>query len=129
MTFGEKRILIVEDEPDTAELFSEMMMIIGYSVVKVNGYYPAIEELTREQPAAVVLDIMMPDQSGLEVLRFIREDQALKSTPVVIVTALGLLSDARTAFAAGADEYLTKPVSFRDLKSAVLKVTHMEDLD
>jgi DNA-binding response OmpR family regulator len=129
VTLGEKNILIVEDEPDTAEMFAEMMRIIGYSVIKVNGYFPAIEQLKKGQPSAVVLDIMMPDLSGLEVLRFIREDQDLRQTPVVIVSALGLLSDVRTAFDAGADEYLTKPVSFRELKTAVLKVTQMEDLD
>ena len=129
MTNGQNNILIVEDEPDTAELFAEMMRIIGHSVVKVNGYSPAIEQLKKGQPFAVVLDIMMPDLSGLEVLRYIREDQTLKDTPVVIVSALGLFSDVRNAMEAGVDAYLTKPVSFNELKTAVQKITHTKDQD
>lgn len=119
MTSEENKILIVEDEPDTADLFAEMVQIIGHPVVKVNGYGAAIEQMKREVPLAVILDIMMPDLSGLEVLRYIRGDPSLRDTPVVIVSALGMLSDVRNAKEAGANAYLTKPVSFKEMKSVL----------
>jgi CheY-like chemotaxis protein len=119
LTSEENKILIVEDEPDTADLFAEMVQIIGHPVVKVNGYGAAIEQMKREVPLAVILDIMMPDLSGLEVLRYIRGDPSLRDTPVVIVSALGMLSDVRNAKEAGANAYLTKPVSFKEMKSVL----------
>jgi CheY-like chemotaxis protein len=75
--------------------------------------------ISEKKPAAVVLDIMMPDLSGLEVLRYMHRDPRLAHIPVVIVSAKGLPSDVKNGLDAGASRYLTKPVSFLDLKEAV----------
>ncbi|HNT25938.1 MAG TPA: response regulator [Anaerolineales bacterium] len=115
-------ILIVEDEPDTAEMFAEMMRLSGYRVLKSFGGAAAMGTLQRESPDAVVLDLMMPDISGLEVLRFLRRDPRLENIPVIVVSAKGLPSDIKDGLDAGASMYLTKPVSFLDLKKAVEKV-------
>ncbi len=115
-------ILIVEDEPDTAEMFAEMMRLSGYRVLKSFGGAAAMGMLQRESPDAVVLDLMMPDISGLEVLRFLRRDPRLENIPVIVVSAKGLPSDIKDGLDAGASMYLTKPVSFLDLKKAVEKV-------
>ena len=114
-----KTIVIVEDEPDTAEMFGEMMRLSGYRVLKVYGGAPALSVIANEKPAAVVLDLMMPDLSGLEVLKFMRQDPSLEQIPVVVVSAKSLASDIRAGMEAGATVYLTKPVAFQDLKSAV----------
>jgi chemotaxis family two-component system response regulator PixH len=115
----QKTIIIVEDEPDTAEMFGEMMRLSGYNVIKTYGGTTAIGLITREKPDAVVLDLMMPDLSGLEVLRFMRRDPRLERIPVVVVSAKSLPSDIKTGLDAGASVYLTKPVAFLDLKRAV----------
>ena len=70
MTTGQKTIIVVEDEQDAAEMFAEMMRVNGFRVLKATGCKPAMALIDREKPAAVILDIMMPDISGLEVLRY-----------------------------------------------------------
>jgi DNA-binding response OmpR family regulator len=119
MVDEQKTIVIVEDEADTAEMFAEMMRLSGYQVHKSHGGARAIALISEKLPAAVVLDIMMPDLSGMEVLRFMRRDPRLLKIPVVIVSAKGLPSDIRTGLEAGAAYYLTKPVAYLDLKKAV----------
>jgi CheY-like chemotaxis protein len=119
MTSAEKTVLIIEDEADAAELFAEMMRVSGFRVLKTSSSAPAITMMTAEKPDIVILDIMMPDVSGLDVLRQMREDPALASIPVVIVSAKSMPADIRHGMEAGASTYLTKPVGFLELKEAV----------
>ena len=118
-----KSIIVVEDEPDTAEMFAEMMELNGHRVLKSYGGAQAIHLITREKPDLVLLDIMMPDVSGLEVLRFMRRDPRLVHIPVVVVSAKNMPDDIQTGLEAGANLYLTKPVSYFDLHRAVEDVT------
>src|SRR3970040_558956 len=121
MATAEKTIIVVEDEPDTAEIFAEMMRLNGYQVIKSYGGETAVSLIARERPDAVVLDIMMPDLSGLEVLRILRNDPDLASIPVIVVPAKSLTSDIKPGMDAGASVYLAKPVAFMDLIAAVEK--------
>lgn len=114
-----KKILIVEDEPDTAEMFAEMLRLRGYRVYKSYGSASAMKQLSLDRPDAMLLDIMMPDISGLEVLHYMRRDPSLMEIPVVIVSAKGLLSDIKIGMDAGATLYLTKPVAYFELVKAV----------
>jgi len=116
------KIVVVEDEPDTAEMFAEMMRLSGHQVLKAYGSKPAMSLIAQEKPDAVVLDVMMPDVSGLEVLRFMRQDETLKNVPVVMVSAKSLPSDILLGLKEGASVYLTKPVAYLDLKKAIEKV-------
>ena len=115
--------MIIEDEPDAAELFAEMMRLGGFRVLKTFSSTPSIPMISREKPDVIILDIMMPDISGLEVLRFMRREPDLVNIPVIVVSAKSMPSDIQSGLEAGASMYLTKPVSFRDLKSAVERVT------
>lgn len=123
MVAERKTIVVVEDEPDTAEMFAEMMRLLGYQVYKSFGGVRAIDMIADKKPSAVLLDLMMPDLSGLEVLRFMRRDPRLAGIPVVIVSAKCLPSDIKRGLDAGASAYLTKPVSFADLKETVENIT------
>ena len=116
---NEKTVMIIEDEEDAAELFAEMMRVSGYRVVKTSKSVPAIEIMTAEKPDVILLDIMMPEVSGLDILRAMRRDPALAGIPVVIITAKGMPADIKNGMEAGASTYLTKPVGFLDLKEAV----------
>ena len=122
MASGQKTIIIVEDEQDAAEMFAEMMRVNGFRVLKATGCETAMSMIDIEKPAAVILDIMMPDNSGLEVLRHIQREPGLVRTPVIVVSAKGLPVDIKTGLEAGASIYLTKPVDYLDLKQAVEKV-------
>ena len=122
MTPAQKTVMIIEDEPDAAEMLAEMMRVSGFRVVKMFSSAPAIPMLTQEMPDVVILDVMMPDISGLEVLRYIRRKPILSEIPVIVVSAKGMPGDIRTGLEAGASLYLTKPVGFLDLKQAVDQV-------
>lgn len=117
-----KTILIVEDEPDAAEMFAEMMRVSGYRVLKAYSSGPAMLLLSAEVPDVVLLDIMMPDVSGLEVLRYIRREPRLQHIPVIILSAKNLPSDIKAGLDAGATLYLTKPIGYQELRSAIEKV-------
>lgn len=121
-----KTIMIVEDEVDAAEMFAEMMRVSGYRVLKAYSSGPAISLLSAETPDVVLLDIMMPDISGIEVLRYIRREPRLQNIPVIILSAKNLPSDIKMGLDAGATLYLTKPVGYQELKSAIEKVLSQE---
>jgi CheY-like chemotaxis protein len=122
MTPAQKTVMIIEDEPDAAEMFAEMMRVNGFRVVKMFSSGPAIPMLTQEMPDVVILDVMMPDISGLEVLRYMRREPGLAEIPVIVVSAKSMPGDIKTGLDAGASLYLTKPVGFLDLKQAVDRV-------
>jgi CheY-like chemotaxis protein len=119
MSTSEKTVLIIEDEADAADLFAEMMRVSGFRVLKTSTSAPAITMMTAERPDVVLLDIMMPDISGLDILRQMRADPQLTNIPVVLVSAKGMPADIKNGMEAGASTYLTKPVGFLELKEAV----------
>lgn len=119
MQTSPKSVMIIEDEPDAADLFAEMMRLNGYRVLTTYSGTPAMELIAQQRPDLIIMDIMMPNVSGLDVLRQMRGTPALASIPVVIVSAKASPEDIRTGLDAGASVYLTKPVAYIDLKNAV----------
>jgi CheY-like chemotaxis protein len=121
MNSDQKIVLVVEDEEETADMLAEMLKVSGYAVLSSSHSQNAIE-IIKEQPLnAIVLDIMLPGTSGLEVLRFVRQTPQFTEIPVVVVSAKAMPADINAGLEAGATEYLTKPVSYNDLKQAVEK--------
>ncbi len=118
-----KVVVVVDDEPETTEMISEMVRLSVCQAIPSFGGTPAMNLIAREKPDAVVLDVMMPDLSGYDVLRFIRKDPRLKHIPVILVSARSRPEDIREGLNAGAEVYLTKPVAFADLRQAVQKAT------
>lgn len=114
-----KTILIVEDEPDTAEMYTQMLQRNGYAVMKASGGIAAMKQLLNIKPDLILLDLMMPDVSGLEVLRFLRREPQLHDLPVVIVSAKSLPEDIQKGIEAGASLYLTKPIAYRELIQSI----------
>ena len=95
------------------------MRVSGFRVLKTTSSTPALSLITTEKPDIVILDIMMPEISGLDILRQMRQDPELVSIPVVVVSAKSMPADIRVGMEAGASTYLTKPVGFLELKEAV----------
>ena len=122
MTSVPKKIIIVEDQPDIADLLEEMLRLDQYQVIKIHSGTGALSMISAENPDVVLLDIMMPDVSGLEVLRFMHREPGLQQIPVVIVSAKTLPEDIRTGFEEGATAYLTKPVDMDKLRETVAGV-------
>ncbi len=115
----EKYVLIIEDEKEAAELFAEMMRVSGYRVSLATSSQEGLAQMRQHTPDVVILDLMMPDFSGLDVLRAMRREKTLARVPVVIVSAKGTPADVKAGLQAGARVYLTKPVGFLELKEAV----------
>ncbi|WP_367924398.1 response regulator transcription factor [uncultured Ruthenibacterium sp.] len=107
------RILVVEDEPELNRLLTKRLKDAGYSVDSCTDGQSALDHLPGAEYDALVLDIMLPGLSGLDVLRRMRNDR--NRTPVLLLTARDSIEDRVTGLDAGADDYLVKPFSFEEL--------------
>ena len=110
-----ERILVVDDEPDIVALVAYHLAKAGYRVSTASGGGEAIEVAQRERPALVVLDLMLPDRSGYDVLEQIRADDATHDVAVLLLTARREEPDRIRGLSLGADDYLTKPFSPQEL--------------
>lgn len=109
------QVLIVEDEPDVLLLLENRVRAAGHDVESVTDGETAIEILADRRPAVIVLDWMMPRVSGIDVLERLRVDDPEHAVKVLMLTAKSQQSDIDRAYAAGADDYIVKPFSSRDL--------------
>ena len=109
------RVLIVEDEPDIAALIAYQLTREGYRVETVSTGTEALRSVERDVPALIVLDRMLPEVSGDEVLRALRSEPETTHVPVLMVTARIAQADRIEGLEIGADDYLTKPFSPREL--------------
>ncbi|MFJ3673866.1 response regulator transcription factor [Streptomyces sp. NPDC090106] len=106
-------ILVVDDEPNMRELLSEALRMSGFDVVAAESGHEAVKVAEAALPALVVLDVMLPDLSGLEVARRMRERSP--DLPIVFLTARDAVGDRIAGLAAGGDDYVTKPFSLQEL--------------
>ena len=113
------RILVADDDVDIRELVEFKLSTLGHDVVAVSDGQAAIDACQAQRPDLAVLDVMMPGVSGLDAVRAIRADPALAGLPVILLTARAQESDVETGFDSGADDYVTKPFSPRELASRV----------
>ncbi len=104
-----RTVLVVEDEADTNQLFCQLLEREGFHCRGVLDGGHALELASREQPAAILLDLMLPDMNGLDMYERLRQSGPLKRTPVVVVTALDDEACRERGRKLGADAYLTKP--------------------
>ncbi len=116
------RILVVEDEPDIQELIRYHLDQAGFQVETASNGNVALQALRRRRPNLVVLDLMLPDRSGTELCREIRSDPDLKELPIIMVTARTDEVDRLVGFELGADDYVAKPFSPRELTLRVRAV-------
>jgi DNA-binding response OmpR family regulator len=116
------RILIAEDEDSIVASLEFLMRHAGFETRVARDGDAAIAALAEFRPHLVLLDIMLPGRSGFEVCRFIRGEPSLAGTRVLMLTARGGMHDAQRGMEAGADEYMSKPFSTKDL---VARVRHL----
>jgi len=112
-------ILVVDDEDDVAEAIERTLQRVGHEVVVAHRGADALEIARRRKPDAVVLDIIMPGMSGIDVCRHMRANTELSAIPILFLTARGEISDKLRGFEAGADDYLTKPFDLLELELRV----------
>lgn len=113
------KILIVDDEPNIVLSLEYLMKREGYDVLVAHDGQEALDVLRRERPRLVLLDVMMPKKSGFEVCQEMRADEAIKDTLVLMLTAKGRDTDIAKGMGVGANAYMTKPFSTRELTQKV----------
>ena len=113
---GPPRILVVEDEPSLAETIAFTLEQEGMAAITASDGSKAVERFRSDQPSLVLLDLMLPQLSGLDVLRTIRAESTV---PIIIVTAKESEADKVAGLELGADDYVTKPFSMRELVSRI----------
>ena len=116
------RVLIVEDERHIIESLSFVLESEGFEVASELDGEAGLRRLRADRPDVLVLDLMMPKMNGLEVLKAVKADTALRTLPVVVLTAKGRQQDRRMAEEIGVDAFMTKPFSNRDVVEAVRRL-------
>ena len=109
------KILIVDDEPDIRDTLSYNFEKEGFEVLSSPNGKSALKLLESNEPNIVILDLMLPDMSGLDICRQIKNDKKLSDTSIIMLTAKSEEVDRIVGFELGADDYVTKPFSIREL--------------
>lgn len=119
MTYLKRKILIADDEPDILEILSFNLTQAGYEVVTAKNGIEAVERAKKHRPDLVILDVMMPGKTGIEVCNVLRTMPAFKHTLIIFLTAMSDESSEITGLESGADDYVTKPVGPKVLLSKI----------
>jgi DNA-binding response OmpR family regulator len=113
------KVLIADDEPNIVVSLEFLMKREGYEVSIARDGQQALDLVRSVRPDLVLLDVMMPSKTGFEVLQAVRADEAIAGTKILILTAKGRETDTAKGLALGADAYMTKPFSTRELAGRV----------
>lgn len=116
------KVLVVDDEVDVTELLSYHLKQRDYSVQTVNDPRTAFEATKTFRPHLIILDVMMPQMSGIQVCRMIRAEKALREIPIIFLSAKTEEGDRIEGFESGADDYVCKPFSPKELMLRVLTI-------
>ncbi|HSX75802.1 MAG TPA: response regulator [Shinella sp.] len=117
------RVLIVEDEPNIMESLSFILQRADFDIDTAPDGTEALRQLRRHAYSALILDLMLPGISGLDVLRSVRSDKALEALPVIVLSAKGQAADRKAAETTGATAFITKPFSNADVLDRVRQLT------
>jgi DNA-binding response OmpR family regulator len=112
-------ILVADDDPDIRDLVAFKLEQAGFDVTAVDNGLAALDTARAAPPDLVVLDVMMPGMSGIDVCRELRADDSTATLPIILLTARAQEGDVEVGFGAGADDYVVKPFSPRELVSRV----------
>ena len=115
-------ILIVEDEPDVVDLVRYHLRRAGFDVLTALNGPAGLETATQSRPDAIVLDVMLPQMTGIEVCKALRNANETADIPILILTAKAEITDRIAGLELGVDDYITKPFSPRELLRTVEKI-------
>ena len=106
-----KTVLIVEDNELNMKLFTDLLEATGYDTIQTRNGLEAIDLARQHQPDLILMDIQLPEVSGLEVTKWIKEDDELSAIPIIAVTAFAMKGDEERIRQGGCEDYLSKPIS------------------
>ncbi|CAN1722322.1 Polar-differentiation response regulator DivK [Hyphomicrobium sp. 1Nfss2.1] len=108
---SDRTVLIVEDNELNMKLFHDILAAHGYQTIQTRNGLDALELARRHHPALILMDIQLPEVSGLEVTKWIKEDDELRHIPVVAITAFAMKGDEERIRSGGCEAYISKPIS------------------
>jgi two-component system, cell cycle response regulator DivK len=114
-----KTVLIVEDNELNMKLFHDLLDAHGYITVETRNGMEALELARKHRPDLILMDIQLPEVSGLEVTKWLKEDDELRSIPVIAVTAFAMKGDEERIRAGGCEAYISKPISVAQFLATV----------
>ena len=107
----QKTVLIVEDNELNMKLFHDLLEAHGYATVETRSGVEAVGLARRHKPDLILMDIQLPEVSGIEVIQWIKDDDALKAIPIIAITAYAMKGDEEKIRNSGCEAYLSKPIS------------------
>lgn len=107
----QKTVLVVEDNELNMKLFNDLLEAHGYKVVQTRDGLSALEIARKHMPDLILMDIQLPEVSGIEVTKWLKEDEQLKRIPVIAVTAFAMKGDEQKIREGGCEAYISKPIS------------------
>ena len=116
---GDKTVLIVEDNDLNMKLFRDLLDANGYRTLQTRDGLEALELARSHKPDLILMDIQLPEVSGLEVTKWLKEDEQLRSIPVIAVTAFAMKGDEEKIREGGCEAYLSKPISVANFLETV----------
>jgi len=119
MTETQAKILVVDDEEKNVKLMEAILLPRGYEIVKAYNGEEALQQVAKQAPDLILLDVMMPIMNGFDVCKKLKDDPETRLIPIVIMTALGQVEDRVKGIEAGADDFLTKPVNRDELLARI----------
>ena len=119
MNNSDKVVLVVEDNAANMKLCHALLDANGYVVLQATDGMEGLRMAREHRPDLILMDLQLPDVSGLEVTRRLKEDETLKSIPVIAVTAFAMVGDEKKYLENGCDGYISKPISITDLLQTV----------
>jgi two-component system, cell cycle response regulator DivK len=114
-----QKVLIVEDNELNMKLFNDLLIAHGYDTLQTKDGVEALVLARRHRPDLILMDIQLPEVSGLEVTRWIKEDEHLKRIPVIAVTAFAMKGDREKMRDGGCEDYIAKPISIASFLQTV----------
>jgi DNA-binding response OmpR family regulator len=124
-----QKILVVDDNPDAIAILRGTLEARGHTVLAAESGRQALDIVKTDRPDLILLDVMMPELSGIEVLKRLRDDSATASIPVILVTAKTQDDDVISGYQVGADYYITKPFTTKQLLYGISLVLERADDD
>jgi two-component system phosphate regulon response regulator PhoB len=124
---SDKRILIIEDERDVVDLLAFSLRKAGFTVSTANDGADGLQQARSEKPAFIILDLMLPKMPGLEVCKVLKSDSATRQIPIMMLTAKAEEIDRIVGLEFGADDYVTKPFSPREVVLRIKAIMRRAD--
>ncbi len=117
-----RKILIVEDNDLNMKLFHDLLEVHGYETVQTKDGREVLQLAKEHRPDLILMDIQLPEVSGLEVTRWIKEDEELRGIPIIAVTAFAMKGDEEKIRSGGCEAYIAKPISIASFLQTIEKV-------